>query len=243
MDSTAIGSLLGMHVSCQRDQREYALVGVPGRLKTLFNMARSGERAGNGRFHPGGQSGRQEAGLRRPDAPIFCAIAMKDSISRKAVLLAVIVAGPPVVVLQIYSSSEALHLASLFAGVTFVLAAWLFARSLTRRIHNLTAFVDRLLDQRTPRARLNFSNDELGELARSLFRVAPQIDELFNRVTTELARREAILASMIEGVLAVDARLHVTFCNQAFLGAIGDHGPVEGQPLLKIVRDPDLFRF
>ena len=167
---------------------------------------------------------------------------MKDSISRKAVLLAVIVAAPPVVVLQIYSASEALHFAALFAGCTFVLASWLFAQSLIRRIHNLTVFVDRLLDQRAPRARLNFSNDELGELARSLFRVAPQIDDLFNRVTTELARREAILASMTEGVLAVDARLHITFCNQAFLGVIGDHGAVEGQPLLKIVRDPDLLQ-
>ena len=28
---------------------------------------------------------------------------------------------------------------------------------------------------------------------------------------------------MTEGVLAVDARLKVTFCNQAFLGAMGDH--------------------
>jgi two-component system, OmpR family, phosphate regulon sensor histidine kinase PhoR len=167
---------------------------------------------------------------------------MRDSISRKAVLLAVIVAAPPVIVLHIYSASPALQLASLFAGITFVVAAWVFAQSLIRRIHNLTAFVDRLLDQRTPRARLSFTNDELGELARSLFRVAPQIDELFNRVTTELARREAILASMTEGVLAVDAHLHVTFCNQAFLGVIGDHPTVEGQPLLKIVRDPDLFQ-
>jgi two-component system, OmpR family, phosphate regulon sensor histidine kinase PhoR len=167
---------------------------------------------------------------------------MRDSISRKAVLLAVIVAAPPILALYIYAGSPAVQLASLVAGLGFVLAAWLFAQSLIRRIHALTLFVDRLLDQRAPRARLSASDDELGELARSLFRVAPQIDELFNRLTTELARREAILASMTEGVLAVDARLHVTFCNQAFLSAIGDHGSVEGQPLLKIVRDPDVFQ-
>lgn len=39
MDSTALGSLLGMHVSCQRDHREYALVGVPSRVRTLLNLA------------------------------------------------------------------------------------------------------------------------------------------------------------------------------------------------------------
>jgi len=167
---------------------------------------------------------------------------MRDSISRKAVFLAVMVAAPPVIVLYLFVDSAAVRLAFLAAGAMLVLAAWLFAQSLIRRIHNLTLFVDRLLDQRTPRARFNASNDELGELARSLFRVAPQIDELFNRLTTELARREAILASMTEGVLAVDARLSVTFCNSAFLRAVGDHGPAEGQPLLKVVRDPDLFR-
>ncbi|HTX33434.1 MAG TPA: ATP-binding protein [Bryobacteraceae bacterium] len=167
---------------------------------------------------------------------------MRDSISRKAVLLAIIVAAPPVLALYIYAGSAVVRMASLIAAIGFVLAAWLFAQSLIRRINALTMFVDRLVDQRAPRGRLNAANDELGELARSLFRVAPQIDELFNRLTTELARREAILASMTEGVLAVDARLNVTFCNQAFLSAIGDHAAVEGLPLLKILRDPHLFQ-
>ena len=39
MDSAALGSLLGMHVSCQKDQRLYGLVGVSDRLQTLFRVA------------------------------------------------------------------------------------------------------------------------------------------------------------------------------------------------------------
>ena len=39
MDSAALGSLLGFHVSCQREGRKYALVGVSDRLKTLFKVA------------------------------------------------------------------------------------------------------------------------------------------------------------------------------------------------------------
>ncbi len=39
MDSAALGSLLGMHVSCQRDQRGYTLLGVCDRLKTLFRVS------------------------------------------------------------------------------------------------------------------------------------------------------------------------------------------------------------
>jgi len=39
MDSAALGSLLGLHVSCQRDHRQYALMGVSERLQTLFRVA------------------------------------------------------------------------------------------------------------------------------------------------------------------------------------------------------------
>lgn len=39
MDSAALGSLLGVHVSCQREGRKYALVGASDRLKTLFKVA------------------------------------------------------------------------------------------------------------------------------------------------------------------------------------------------------------
>ena len=36
MDSAALGSLLGLHVSCGKDKRKYALVNVSDRLKTMF---------------------------------------------------------------------------------------------------------------------------------------------------------------------------------------------------------------
>jgi anti-anti-sigma factor len=39
MDSAALGSLLGVHVSCQRHNRTYALANVSDRLKTLFRVA------------------------------------------------------------------------------------------------------------------------------------------------------------------------------------------------------------
>lgn len=39
MDSAALGSLLGLHVSCQKDGRRYGLVGASDRLRTLFRVA------------------------------------------------------------------------------------------------------------------------------------------------------------------------------------------------------------
>jgi anti-sigma B factor antagonist len=39
MDSASLGSILGVHVSFQKDGRHYAMVGVSDRLKTLFKVA------------------------------------------------------------------------------------------------------------------------------------------------------------------------------------------------------------
>jgi len=39
MDSAALGALLGYHVSCQREGHRYALTGVSGRIRTLFQVA------------------------------------------------------------------------------------------------------------------------------------------------------------------------------------------------------------
>ncbi len=38
LDSAALGSLLGLHVSCGKDGRKYALVNVSDRLKTMFTV-------------------------------------------------------------------------------------------------------------------------------------------------------------------------------------------------------------
>lgn len=39
MDSAALGSLLGLHVSCQQHSRRYALGGVSDRLRTMLRVA------------------------------------------------------------------------------------------------------------------------------------------------------------------------------------------------------------
>jgi anti-anti-sigma factor len=39
MDSAALGSLMGLHVSCQQHSRRYALVGASDRLQTLFRVS------------------------------------------------------------------------------------------------------------------------------------------------------------------------------------------------------------
>ncbi len=39
MDSAALGSILGIHVSCGRKQTKYALINVAPRIDTMFNIS------------------------------------------------------------------------------------------------------------------------------------------------------------------------------------------------------------
>jgi len=39
MDSASLGALMSVHTTSQRNQRQYALVGVTERLRTLFHIA------------------------------------------------------------------------------------------------------------------------------------------------------------------------------------------------------------
>jgi two-component system phosphate regulon sensor histidine kinase PhoR len=132
--------------------------------------------------------------------------------------------------------------ASLAAAVVALGIAYFFSRSFTRRIGRLRAFAEGLVDAHFPESLLPAAEDELGALAHSLNSTATQLRDLVERLSLESARRQAILSSMVEGVLAVDNELRVTFCNEAFARAVGFSSPVpERLPLLELARDPGLL--
>lgn len=132
--------------------------------------------------------------------------------------------------------------ASVVAALVALAVAFVFSRSFTRRINDLRAFAERLVDPRASRSRITEGSDELGELGQSLNRMAAQLRELVGRLGEESARREAILSSMVEGVLAVDNELRVQFCNDSFARSVGFQGSIpERLPLLELVRDPSFL--
>lgn len=122
------------------------------------------------------------------------------------------------------------------------LPAVVFRRSFGGRTKLLKAYAEQLLDADIADRDLPRGEDELGLLGQSLRRTAPRIRDLVESLKTEAARREAILGSMVEGVLAVDRDLRVTFCNNSFARTVGARIPVqEGITLVELVRDPELL--
>jgi two-component system phosphate regulon sensor histidine kinase PhoR len=122
-----------------------------------------------------------------------------------------------------------------------IAGAFLLTRRLRRRIDSLKVFAEGMVKGPSQRPQPE-ADAELGGLTESLARVAVQVNELVDRVRLEGARRDAILTGMVEGVLAVDRELRVTFCNAAFATAFGVQSTVPaGLPVLRLVRDPDFL--
>jgi two-component system, OmpR family, phosphate regulon sensor histidine kinase PhoR len=127
---------------------------------------------------------------------------------------------------------------ALCSSLLALLVALFVSRSLADRVRKLKQVAEGILDH--PHEN---SGDDLGSLETSIAGVAKELRRLLDRLRFESARREAILSSMAEGVLAVDPDLRVTFCNTAFLKAIGFRAAsFEGLSLLELVRDTGLHK-
>lgn len=116
--------------------------------------------------------------------------------------------------------------ASLLLALLALVVAYFYTRTLTGRIRNIQSYAEGLVHERLSEEPdlAEQGNDELGALAGSLRDMARQLRGMVELLRVESGRREAILSSMREGVLAVDEELRVTFSNEAFLRAAGAAG-------------------
>ena len=73
--------------------------------------------------------------------------------------------------------------------------------------------------------------------------MATRIRELVETLSLESDRRDLILKSMAEGVLAVDHQMRVVFSNDSLARTLGLRTPVtQDTPLVELVRDPNFLR-
>ncbi len=130
---------------------------------------------------------------------------------------------------------------SLGAALVALVIAFFFSRSFTARIDHLRAFAEGLGKEQFTQASLPVEEDELGALGRSLGSTALRLRTLVERLSVASEQREAILTSMVEGVLAVDSNLRITIANASFSRAVGAPIPIPpGAPLVEVVRTPEL---
>jgi two-component system phosphate regulon sensor histidine kinase PhoR len=85
--------------------------------------------------------------------------------------------------------------------------------------------------------------DELASLAEAMNQMAAQLDERLRTITRERNEHEAILASMAEGVLAVDTEERLITINQAAAQMLGIRAEPQGRTIQEAVRNPALQKF
>jgi two-component system phosphate regulon sensor histidine kinase PhoR len=88
------------------------------------------------------------------------------------------------------------------------------------------------------------ASDELASLAEALNYMAEQLDERIRTIIRQRQEQEAVLASMVEGVMAVDQRERLITLNQAGARLLGvDPETARERPIPELVRHPDLQNF
>jgi len=86
--------------------------------------------------------------------------------------------------------------------------------------------------------------EEIAGLAITMNQMVTQLDERIRMIGRQQSEQEAVLKSMMEGVLAVDNDEHLLKLNQAAAELLGtDAASAQGRSIQEVIRNSDLQRF
>jgi len=130
-------------------------------------------------------------------------------------------------------------LMAVLLGIASLIIARRFVKPLEELSHHAEWFARGDLGHRLSTA----NSKEVGGLADTLNKMAGDLEDKLNTVVRQRNERDAILSSMVEGVLAIDADERLLRMNAAAARLLGvDASLVEGRSLPEIVRSIDLHK-
>ncbi len=134
-------------------------------------------------------------------------------------------------------------LGALAAAALAALASFAAARRISRPLDDIKRGMERFsgsdLSYRLPVYRL----DEMGEIAGEMNEMAARLDERIREEVRRSNEQEAVLSSMVEGLLAVDTDEKVMRINRAAAAILDVPESVAGKSIQEIVRNPELQQF
>jgi two-component system phosphate regulon sensor histidine kinase PhoR len=145
---------------------------------------------------------------------------------------------------RVRASQNVLITGTSVAAVIALLLGLVFTRRITRPLSAIRSKLEGIekgdLDVRLAVD----TQDEVGELAQALNRAHEQLSSTIDSLRAQHQQREAILGSMVEGLLAVDEEDRILVVNTAArqilqIGLID----LERRPLMQVIRSPGLIRF
>ncbi len=131
-------------------------------------------------------------------------------------------------------------LIALLAAAVSLAVSYQISRPLREMKDGAERFAQGHLDHKLPTP----NTEEIGGLAETLNQMAGQLDERIRTILRQRHEQEAVLSSMVEGVLAVDADECILNINAAAADMFGiQTGQVRGRSLQEAVRNTDLQGF
>jgi two-component system phosphate regulon sensor histidine kinase PhoR len=128
-----------------------------------------------------------------------------------------------------------------------LLFAWLIgrtlARPLTRSLEEMTTVARDLAQGRLHRRVTIQSRDEMADLGRVLNQMAADLETKMSEISEDRVRLQAILSSMVEGVLVLDRENKILLLNAAAERMFQLEGPTAiGRPLIEVFRHHPLHQ-
>jgi len=132
-----------------------------------------------------------------------------------------------------------MRILAIFSGIIALslLISFIFARSISRPIKELSAVSRRIADEDFSARVFLKSNDELRELADSFNNMATRMKTLFDELTKQKEELDSVISSLQEGILVLDIEEEIVLCNNSFRKIIGNN-LAEGRPYWEYFRIP-----
>jgi two-component system, OmpR family, phosphate regulon sensor histidine kinase PhoR len=123
-----------------------------------------------------------------------------------------------------------------FLGATLV--AWVFSKRIGQRVRAIADVAKRYRTGDLRPTRMDFGDDELGVVARSLDASVQEVGRRLVEQARDRGRMEAILAGMVEGVIVVDPQGRLQLANDAARQILRLDDVGIGRPYVETIRHP-----
>ena len=183
-------------------------------------------------------SSRYDAGAGRRVVSVVVPV-VRDGGTRAIVRVSAMAADAPL------SAGQRRLLVGAFTTAVVALAiGWLLARAAARPVEEIARAATRLAEGETATVLPASDVGEVAALAAAVGGLRRQLEERGRTIGRQGTQQEAVLGSMIEGVLAIDARQRILSLNRAAADLLGIASTgIVGRPIQEVVRNADLRRF
>jgi two-component system phosphate regulon sensor histidine kinase PhoR len=145
---------------------------------------------------------------------------------------------------KLHAMTRRIVLGTLIVALAVALLGLVVSRSISGRMRDIKRGAERFAGGDFAHEIHVSTADEIGDVAVGLNAMGRQLSETIQTITEERNEREAVLAGMTEGVLAVDGQERVITINAAAARLLGvEPRQAQGRSIQEVVRNPELQMF